>query len=104
MPNISPDTGATTASDMGSPIKGSTLSNFQIFLDKAVEQNNPISRLGSSKPNNKPESINYALSIATVEITLGFDKIGLPQNWSWEWESVLEKRYYFDHGEHKFLI
>jgi hypothetical protein len=104
VPNMSPNNGATIASDMGSSIRGSTLSNFQMFLDEAVEQNNPISRSGSSKPDDKLESINYALSIATVETTLGFDKIGLPQNWSWEWESVLEKRYCFDHGEYEFLI
>jgi hypothetical protein len=104
VPNTLPDTGATTALDMSSPIGGGTLSDFQMFLDEAVKQNNPISRAGSSEPDDKPESINYASSIATIETTLGFNEIGLPQNGSWEWESVLKKRYCFDHEEHKFLI
>jgi hypothetical protein len=88
---------------MSSPIGGGTLSDFQMFLDEAVKQNDPISRAGSSEPDDKPESI-YASSIATVETTLGFDEIGLPQNGSWEWESVLEKRFCFDHREHEFLM
>jgi hypothetical protein len=89
---------------MSSSIRDGDSSNSQMSLDEAVEQNSPVFREGSSKPGDEPESIDDASTITTVETTSGFDDIGLPQNGSWEWESVLEKRYCFDYGKHEFLM